>query len=63
MTGWKAKTPIRDRNYIQVQRDDYVSEMTDSSDAEGSGNGLVVTKNTLTCDISIAVIFDSQCAR
>lgn len=24
--------------------------MTDSRDAEGSGNGLVVTKNTLTCD-------------
>lgn len=50
MTGWEAKTVITDRNYIQVQRDDYAS----GSDAEGSGNGLVVTKNTLACDISIS---------
>ena len=33
MTGKEAKTPIRDRNYIQVQRDDYASVMTDSSKA------------------------------
>lgn len=32
MTGREAKTPIRDRNYIQVQRDDYASVMTDLSD-------------------------------
>lgn len=33
MTGRKGKTPIRHRNYTQVQRDDYASVMKDSSDA------------------------------
>lgn len=33
MTGREAKTPIRDRNYIQVQMDDYAQVMTDTSDA------------------------------
>lgn len=29
----EAKTPIRDRNYIQVQRDDYAAVMIDLNDA------------------------------
>lgn len=53
MTGRDAKTPIRDRNYMQIQRDDYTSVMTDFSNTEGSGIELEVTENTLTCDISL----------
>lgn len=47
MTGRDAKTPIRDRNYMQIQRDDYTSVMTDFSNTEGSGIELEVTENTL----------------
>ena len=33
MTGSEAKTPIRGKNYIQGQKDDYVQVMADLSDA------------------------------
>lgn len=31
MTGREAKTPIEDKNYTQVQRDNYTRAMTDLS--------------------------------
>lgn len=37
MTGREAKTPIKDRNYIQVQRVDYAHVMTDLSNACQTG--------------------------
>lgn len=37
MTGREAKTPIKDRNYIQVQRVDYAHVMTDLSSACQTG--------------------------